>query len=84
MEQYIRQKLGFEVVLYEREDFACGVDNVAAFHEKYDMVIYIGNVENASRQSGRSVLREEGVNVLVMNQKRQEYFINKAEMLIRN
>lgn len=42
---------GFEVFLYERENFEMGVDNVKRFKEKYDMVIYIGNVENASNKT---------------------------------
>lgn len=42
---------GFDVSLYEKEDFSKGVDNVASFHEKYDMVLYIGNIENASNQT---------------------------------
>lgn len=42
---------GFEVFLYERENFEMGVDNVKSFKEKYDMVIYIGNVENASNKT---------------------------------
>ena len=37
--------------VYEKENFECGVDNVSQFHEKYDMVLYIGNVENASNQT---------------------------------
>jgi len=42
---------GFEVTLYEPEDFSTGVDNVAQFHAKYDMVLYVGNVENASNRT---------------------------------
>lgn len=42
---------GFEVTLYEKEDFTSGVDNVTIFKTKYDMVIYLGNVENASNQT---------------------------------
>lgn len=42
---------GFEVFLYEKEDFEKGVDNVSSFHQKYDCVIYIGNVENASNKT---------------------------------
>ncbi len=44
-------KNGFSVEVYEREDFEKGVDNVTTFHCKYDLVIYIGNVENASNQT---------------------------------
>ncbi len=42
---------GFEVIDYVPENFECGVDNVAMFKEKYDAVIYIGNVENASNKT---------------------------------
>ncbi len=45
------EKKGFEVTLYEKEDFDVGVDNVAQFRKKYDCVLYIGNVENASNQT---------------------------------
>lgn len=45
------EKKKFKVTLYEREDFEKGVDNVTQFKEKYDLVIYIGNVENASNQT---------------------------------
>lgn len=42
---------GFDVTLYEKEDFQKGVDNVTMFHDKYDLVLYIGNIENASNQT---------------------------------
>lgn len=45
------EKYGFEVINYEKEDFEKGVDNVTSFKEKYDMVLYIGNVENASNKT---------------------------------
>lgn len=45
------EKAGFEVFLYEKEDFDKGVDNVSSFKEKYDLVIYLGNVENTSNQT---------------------------------
>lgn len=45
------EKKGFEVTLYEKENFDIGVDNVTQFKDKYDCVIYIGNVENASNQT---------------------------------
>lgn len=45
------EKRGFIVTLYEKEEFSKGVDNVAAFTSKYDLVIYIGNVENASNKT---------------------------------
>lgn len=44
-------KGGFEVTVYEKEDFQKGVDNVSSFHEKYDGVIYFANIENASNQT---------------------------------
>lgn len=45
------EKKGFDVRIYERENFEKGVDNVKSFKEKYDMVIYIGNVENESNKT---------------------------------
>lgn len=45
------EKRGFEVTLYEKEDFAKGVDNVTMFRSKYDLVLYLGNVENASNKT---------------------------------
>ena len=45
------EKKKFQVFVYERENFEVGVDNVKSFKEKYDLVIYIGNVENASNQT---------------------------------
>lgn len=45
------EKKKFQVFIYEKENFEVGVDNVKTFKEKYDLVIYIGNVENASNQT---------------------------------
>ncbi|MCM1086958.1 MAG: hypothetical protein NC419_02300 [Muribaculaceae bacterium] len=45
------EQKGFQVFVYEKENFEVGVDNVKSFKEKYDMVIYIGNVENASNKT---------------------------------
>lgn len=45
------EKKKFQVFVYEKENFEVGVDNVKSFKEKYDLVIYIGNVENASNQT---------------------------------
>ena len=42
---------GFQVTIYEQEDLFKGADNVRAFKEKYDLVIYLGNVENASNKT---------------------------------
>jgi len=45
------KKRGFQVSLYEKEDFSKGVDNVTMFKSKYDLVLYLGNVENASNKT---------------------------------
>lgn len=45
------EKRKFQVFVYEKENFDMGVDNVKSFKEKYDLVIYIGNVENASNKT---------------------------------
>lgn len=45
------EKRGYGVTLYEKEDFAKGVDNVTMIKSKYDLVLYIGNVENASNKT---------------------------------
>lgn len=45
------EKRGFAVTLYEKEDFSKGVDNVTKMKSKYDLVLYIGNVENASNKT---------------------------------
>ena len=45
------EKKKFQVFVYEKENFEIGVDNIKTFKEKYDLVIYIGNVENASNQT---------------------------------
>lgn len=46
---------GFEVIPYEKEGFdengAMHVDSVEQFKNKYDLVIYIGNIENASNKT---------------------------------
>jgi beta-N-acetylhexosaminidase len=49
--QRLLKEHGFSVTLYEREDFEKGVDNVTQFREKYDLVIYVANIENASNQT---------------------------------
>ena len=41
---------GFEVELYERENFETAKFDVGTFRAKYDLVIYIANVENASNK----------------------------------
>ncbi len=45
------EKRSFQVFVYEKENFEAGVDNVESFKKKYDLVIYIGNVENASNKT---------------------------------
>lgn len=45
------EKKKFQVFVYEKENFEVGVDNVKSFKEKYDLAVYIGNVENASNQT---------------------------------
>lgn len=45
------QKKGFAVTEYEKEDFSKGIDNVRQFKEKYDLVLYIANIENASNRT---------------------------------
>ncbi|MCR4896673.1 MAG: glycoside hydrolase family 3 protein [Lachnospiraceae bacterium] len=49
--QRLLKEQGFSVKLYEKEDFDKGVDNVTQFREKYDLVIYVANIENASNQT---------------------------------
>lgn len=43
-------KEGFEVELYEKESFETARFDVHTFKEKYDLVIYLGNVENQSNK----------------------------------
>lgn len=43
--------LGFEVCLYEKENFENFHPDTKTFNESYDLVIYIGNIENASNQT---------------------------------
>lgn len=43
-------KEGFDVELYRHEDFSTAKFDVATFKSKYDLVIYIANVENASNK----------------------------------
>lgn len=46
---------GFEVIPYEKENFGADgsmqVDNIADIKSKYDLVLYIGNIENASNKT---------------------------------
>lgn len=43
-------KEGFQVERYVHEDFMTAKFDVHTFREKYDLVIYLGNVENASNK----------------------------------
>lgn len=42
---------GFEVTKYIPENFGMPLDNVTTFKQKYDLVIYIGNIDNASNKT---------------------------------
>lgn len=44
-------KEGFEVTNYVSEDFGMPLDNVGDIKSKYDLVLYIGNIENASNKT---------------------------------
>lgn len=44
------EEAGFTVIPYKKESFETAKFDVHTFHEKYDMVLYIGNMENASNQ----------------------------------
>ncbi len=45
------EQRGFSVTPYQKEDFSSGVDTVTEFCKKYDMVLYIANIENASNKT---------------------------------
>jgi beta-N-acetylhexosaminidase len=45
------KKEGFEVVDYVPENFGMPLDNVSDIKSKYDLVLYIGNIENASNKT---------------------------------
>ena len=49
------EALGFEMIPYEREVFdftkPLPFDSVRTFKEKYDLVLYVGNIENASNKT---------------------------------
>ncbi len=42
---------GFEVFEYIREDFSRPIDNVETFKSKYDLVVYVANIETASNKT---------------------------------
>lgn len=44
-------KEGFEITKYQPEDFSVKLDNVTDIKRKYDLVMYIGNVDNASNKT---------------------------------
>ncbi|RGT72204.1 glycoside hydrolase family 3 protein [Ruminococcus sp. AF18-22] len=44
------EKEGFTVFPYKKESFETAKFDVHTFHKNYDMVLYIGNIENASNQ----------------------------------
>ena len=51
---YMREKLtaeGFEVTLYQPEDFSTYQFGVKPFTDAYDAVLYLGNVENTSNKT---------------------------------
>lgn len=51
---YMQRKLtdeGFEVMLYQPEDFATYQFGVKPFTDAYDAVLYLGNIENASNKT---------------------------------
>lgn len=52
--EYLKAE-GFNVIPYVKETFrrdgSLNVDSVGEFKEKYDLVIYIGNIENASNKT---------------------------------
>lgn len=44
------EEAGFQVIPYEKESFENAKFDVHTFLERYDLVLYIGNMENASNQ----------------------------------
>ncbi|WP_099466657.1 glycoside hydrolase family 3 protein [Konateibacter massiliensis] len=44
-------KEGFAVTKYEKEGFEVMNDSVTSFKEKYDLILYIGNIETASNKT---------------------------------
>lgn len=44
------EEAGFTVIPYQRETFETAKFDVRTFRESYDLVLYIGNMENASNQ----------------------------------
>ena len=48
--QALLEREGFQMERYVQEDFTTAKFDVHTFREKYDLVIYLGNVENASNK----------------------------------
>lgn len=51
---YMKEKLwqeGFDVTLYEKEGFEVMTDSVNSFKSRYDLVLYVANVETASNKT---------------------------------
>ena len=42
------EKEGFEVTVYEKEGFEVMEDTVESFKSRYDLVLYLANIETAS------------------------------------
>lgn len=45
------KKEGFHITKYVPETFGAHMDNITEFKSKYDLVIYIGNIDNASNKT---------------------------------
>lgn len=45
------QKEGFEVTVYEKEGFEVMTDSVTDFKSRYDLILYVGNVETVSNKT---------------------------------
>lgn len=45
------EKEGFEVTLYEKEGFEVMMDSVNGFKSKYDIILYVANIETASNKT---------------------------------
>lgn len=52
-EQFVKELVreGFEVVVYQKEENFYELEDIRTFKEKYDLVIYVANIENASNQT---------------------------------
>ncbi|MCI6998256.1 MAG: glycoside hydrolase family 3 protein [Eubacterium sp.] len=52
--RYMVEKLrkeGFEVTVYEKEGFEVMEDSVSSFKSKYDLILYVANIETASNKT---------------------------------